>query len=54
MIGKLKIMELRAEAQRQLGDKFTMGDFHDVILRSGPVPLNIMEERVNSWIATTR
>ena len=31
MIGKLKIMELRAEAQRQLGDKFTMGDFHDVI-----------------------
>lgn len=54
MIGKLKIMELRARAQKQLGDKFTMGDFHDVILRSGPVPLNIMEERVDSWIAETR
>lgn len=54
MIGKLKIMELRAKAQNQLGDKFTMGDFHDVILRSGPVPLNIMEERVDSWIAVTR
>ncbi len=53
MIGKLKIMELRARAQKQLGDKFTMGDFHDVILRSGPVPLNIMEERVDSWIAET-
>lgn len=54
MIGKLKIMELRAKAQKQLGDKFTMGDFHDVILRSGPVPLNIMEEQVDSWIAVAR
>ncbi len=54
MIGKLKIMELRAKAQKELGGKFTMGDFHDVILRSGPVPLNIMEERVDSWIAKTR
>lgn len=54
MIGKLKIMELRAKSQKELGDKFTMGDFHDVILRSGPVPLNIMEERVNSWIAASR
>ncbi len=54
MIGKLKIMELRAKSQKELGDKFTMGDFHDVILRSGPVPLNIMEERVNNWIAATR
>jgi uncharacterized protein (DUF885 family) len=54
MIGKLKIMELRAKSQKELGDKFTMGDFHDVILRSGPVPLNIMEERVNNWIAASR
>ncbi|MEP2100941.1 MAG: DUF885 domain-containing protein [Parasphingorhabdus sp.] len=54
MIGKLKIMELRAKSQKELGDKFTMGDFHDVILRSGPVPLNIMEERVNRWIAASR
>lgn len=54
MIGKLKIMELRARAQKRLGDKFTMGDFHDIILRSGPVPLNIMEERVDQWIADTQ
>lgn len=54
MIGKLKIMELRAKSQKELGDKFTMGDFHDIILRSGPVPLNIMEERVNDWIAASR
>ena len=54
MIGKLKILELRERAQKQLGSKFTMGDFHDVILKSGPVPLNVMEERVNSWIAASR
>jgi len=53
MIGKLKIMELRARAKDALGDKFAMGDFHDVILKSGPVPLNIMEERVDAWIAAS-
>ncbi|MEO0441370.1 MAG: DUF885 domain-containing protein [Pseudomonadota bacterium] len=54
MIGKLKILELRDRARTQLGGKFTMGGFHDVILKSGPVPLNIMEERIDSWIAATR
>lgn len=54
MIGKLKILELRERAQTALGDKFTMGGFHDVILESGPVPLNIMEERMDRWIAETR
>lgn len=53
MIGKLKILELRSRAQEALGNKFTMGEFHDVILKSGPVPLNIMEERVDAWIAAT-
>ena len=54
MIGKLKILELRERAQQKLGAKFTMGGFHDVILKSGPVPLNIMEERVDQWIAKSR
>ena len=53
MIGKLKILELRARAQQKLGDKFSMGDFHDVILESGPVPLDIMEERIDSWIGAS-
>ena len=52
MIGKLKILELRERAQNKLGKKYKMGDFHDVILRSGPVPLDIMEERVDQWIAS--
>ncbi len=53
MIGKLKILELRERAQKALGSKFTMGNFHDVILKSGPVPLNVMEERVDAWISAS-
>ncbi|MBU0669608.1 MAG: DUF885 domain-containing protein [Alphaproteobacteria bacterium] len=51
MIGKLKIMELRERAQTRLGDDFDIRAFHDVILSSGPVPLSIMEENVDAWIA---
>ena len=51
MIGKLKIMELRDRARTQLGDEFDIRAFHDVILTSGPVPLSIMEENVDAWIA---
>ncbi|MXP47846.1 DUF885 family protein [Altererythrobacter luteolus] len=51
MIGKLKIMELRQRARTELGEKFDIRGFHDTILKSGPVPLSIMEENVESWIA---
>lgn len=54
MIGKLKIMELRDRARTALGEDFDMRAFHDVILTSGPVPLSIMEENVDSWIAQER
>lgn len=54
MIGKLKIMELRDRARTQLGDEFDIRAFHDVILTSGPVPLSIMEENVDAWIAEVK
>ena len=54
MIGKLKIMELRDRAKQQLGDKFTYAGFHDVVLRSGPVPLDMLEEQVNLWVAANK
>ncbi|MCW3102924.1 MAG: lipoprotein [Bacteroidetes bacterium] len=49
-IGMNKIIELRENAKSKLGDKFDLREFHDVVLTSGPVPLNILEEMVNSWI----
>ncbi len=54
MIGKLKIMELRGKAQVELGTRFDIRAFHEVILTSGPVPLSIMEENVGQWIAARR
>ena len=54
MIGKLKIMELREKARSELGEDFDIRGFHDTILTSGPVPLSIMEENVDAWIAANR
>lgn len=54
MIGKIKIVELRERAKVEMGDAFDIREFHDVIIASGPVPLSIMEERVNDYIATSR
>ena len=53
MIGKLKIMELRGKAEAELGEKYDIRAFHDVVLRSGPVPLSILEENVLQWIEQT-
>jgi uncharacterized protein (DUF885 family) len=50
-VGQLKIMELRAKAQQALGDKFNLSAFHDQVLDSGALPLDILEQRVDSWIA---
>lgn len=54
MIGKLKIMELSDRAQTELGDKFEYRDFHDTILKDGPVPMTVLEENVNKWILATK
>lgn len=51
-IGMLKILELRTMAKTKLGDKFDIREYHDEILKYGPQPLNIVETKVNDWIAT--
>jgi len=53
-IGMIKIEELRARAEEALGDDFDIRDFHDTILGSGSMPLNILEEHVNRWIEQER
>jgi uncharacterized protein (DUF885 family) len=51
-IGQLKILELRGQAERQLGDSFDIRDFHDVVLSSGAVPLEVLEKQVGDWMVS--
>jgi len=53
-IGELKMKELRARAQKELGDKFDVRAFHDELLGAGPLPMSLLETRMNEWIATRR
>lgn len=50
-IGMLKILELRAEARKKMGERFNVPAFHDVVLRNGAVPLVQLEKIVREWIA---
>ncbi len=49
-IGRLKILELRAEAQKALGKNFDLRTFHDEVLDSGALPMDILQQRVEAWI----
>ena len=51
MIGQLKILELREKARNALGPKFSIKEFHNVVLRVGSVPLAVLEQDIEAWIA---
>ncbi|MBS0395351.1 MAG: DUF885 domain-containing protein [Proteobacteria bacterium] len=53
-VGQLKILELRDKARAALGPKFSLKDFHAVVLEDGAVPLTLLERFVDEWIARTR
>jgi uncharacterized protein (DUF885 family) len=50
-IGQLKIRELRSKAEKEMGDKFSIREFHKLVLESGCVPLKLLEDKINAWIA---
>jgi uncharacterized protein (DUF885 family) len=53
-IGQLKIIELRDRAKKELGEKFDIRSFHDEVLSGGALPLDVLELRINSWIAARK
>ena len=53
-IGALKIQQLRERARQQLGERFKLKDFHDLVLRDGVLPLKVLEAQVDQWIASQK
>ncbi|HET7843166.1 MAG TPA: DUF885 domain-containing protein, partial [Xanthomonadales bacterium] len=53
-VGMLKILELREKARAALGPKFDLREFHDQVLKNGSMPMSILEQVVNDWIAEKR
>ena len=52
-VGMMKILELREKAKLALGDKFVLGEFHDAVLKNGAVPLDVLEQIIDKYIADT-
>ena len=50
-VGQLKLLELRDLAKKALGDKFDIRAFHDQVLDSGALPLDVLSDRIDAWIA---
>ncbi len=53
-LGEIRILQLRAEAERELGDTFDLKAFHDAVLREGSVPLPVLEEQIRAFIAQAK
>ncbi|MGB2042200.1 MAG: DUF885 domain-containing protein, partial [Porticoccaceae bacterium] len=53
-IGMIKLLELREKARAALGDKFDIRGYHEVVLSNGAVPLNVLEDLVDEWVAETQ
>ena len=53
-IGQLKISELRARAERELGDRFDVRKFHTAVLADGALPLDVLEAKIDRWIAAQK
>jgi uncharacterized protein (DUF885 family) len=53
-VGMTKLLELRALAESELGEAFDIREFHDVLLLGGSMPLNLLEERVRTWIERSK
>jgi uncharacterized protein (DUF885 family) len=54
MLGQLKIIELREKAKQQLGPRFSLRDFHTTVLKAGVIPLELLERKVDAWIASNK
>lgn len=54
MMGQLKILELKARAQKELSGRFDIRGFHDAVLGAGAVPLDVLEARIDAWIASEK
>lgn len=53
-IGQLKILELRERAKKELGEKFDIRKFHDEVLGAGALPLDVLDQRIDGWIAAEK
>jgi uncharacterized protein (DUF885 family) len=54
MMGELKLIELREKAKKALGDKFSLREYHNVVLRTGTVPLELLEKQVDGYIGAAK